>query len=89
MERGRIQLCRDRPLSVYEMTASCITTVYSTTMIDLLSAINARAMSNEEGASIGYVGCHIAHVLEMRRGKIIVASSPPHKMHALLARTTA
>ena len=54
-----------------------------------LPAINARAMSNEEGASIGYVGCHIAHVLEMRRGKIIVASSPPHKMHALLARTTA
>ena len=41
-----------------------------------LPAINARAMSNEDGASIGYIGCHIAHVLEMRRGKINMASSP-------------
>ena len=32
-----------------------------------LPAINVRAMSNEDGASIGYIGCDIAHVLEMRR----------------------
>ncbi len=55
-----------------------------------LPVINARAISNEDGASIGYIGCHIAHVLEMRRGKINMASSPSqHKMHALFARTAA
>ena len=42
------------------------------------TAINAWAMSNDDGASIGYIEClrcDIAHVLEMRRGKRNMASS--------------
>ena len=50
--------------------------IISVWFMTCLPAINARAMSNEDDASIGYIGCHIAHVLEMRTGKINMASSP-------------
>ena len=43
--------------------------ILSVWFMTCLPAINARAISNEDGASIGYIGCDIAHVLGMRRGE--------------------
>ena len=45
--------------------------IISVWFMTCLPAINTRAMSNEDGASIGYrpIGCDIAHVLGMRRGE--------------------